>query len=80
MNARKIYIYPGNIAWDTQNTFTNADFLDPALSNHILAVSEHTINISRLITAKDFGQIKNRLSHNIVTNTLGVASYGCNRL
>lgn len=41
-----------------KDTFTIADSLDPALSNHIVTVSVHTLNIPRLITAKDFSQTK----------------------
>ena len=37
---------------------TIADFLDRASSNHIVAVSVHTINIPCLITANDICQIK----------------------
>ena len=51
------YIFLGNVARKTQKTCTIADSLDPDLSNHILSVSVHTLNIPCLITAKDFSQI-----------------------
>ena len=50
---QKKYFYLGNSAWETQFTFTIADFLDPSLINYIVAVSVHTINILCLITASD---------------------------
>ena len=57
----------------------NADFFDPALLNYIVAVSVHTIKI--LVSYQQTILVNyNRFSQNFVSNTLGVASYGCNRL
>ena len=52
--------------------------LDSVPSTHIVVVFVHTLFIPCLITAKDLVK-SNRLSQNIVSNTLRVASYGCNR-
>ena len=46
------------MAREAQKTFTIADFFDRASSNHIVAVSVHTINRPRLKTANDICQIK----------------------
>ena len=50
---------------------------DPALSNHIMDVSVHTINSPCLITAKDIFQIKQAFTEYCLKNTKG--HIVCNR-
>ena len=70
-NARKIYIYPVNIAWETQNPFIIADYLDPALSNPIVDVFVHTLDFPYLITAKDIIQLKQAFTEYCLKHTRG---------